>query len=315
MKTDELDRGSFAGHETFPFRYPWLPKAVRETQEDSGVFRAEDAMVRLGVGKNMVRSIRHWGLATGMLEEDPDVANNRGRELRPSKLGRLLLGADGWDPYLEDSGTLWLLHWQLASRPGVATTWYWVFNRVPQLEFSKPDLVGWLLKLSDQLSTGRVSEGSLSRDVDCFVRTYAHGRTSQKDVEDALDCPLVELSLLRPLGSRGRYVLGRGEHPSLPDGIFVAALVDYLSRELGAVKTMPLSSVALGDGSPGRVFSLSERALLARLERVAAVTHNAVVFDETAGLQQLLVNELPTSEAILRAYYEGRAERMGVRHA
>lgn len=311
----QLERGSFAGHETFPFRYAWLPKAVAEVQRDSAVFRADDAMVRLGVGKNMVRSIRHWALATGVLEEDPDAPNSRGRELRPSELGHLLLGRDGWDPYLEDAGTLWLLHWQLASSPGAAATWYLAFNHFPHLEFSRQELVAWLLKLSDQMGWSRMSDASLRRDVDCFVRTYAPSRVTRKNVEDALDCPLVELSLIRPLGTRSQFSISRGEHPSLPDAVFAFALVRYLTREARSANTISLMSIALGDGSPGRVFCLSERALLERLDRVEKLTGGAIVFDETAGLQQILVHadRLQDSIAILREYYTTRrraAERI-----
>src|SRR3972149_1998131 len=106
----------FAGHETFTLRYGWLKKAVDAVNEDPLTFTRDDALVRLGVGKNMVRSIRHWGLATGILEEDSQ-ANNRGRSIRPSPLGKLLFSRRGLDPYLEDPATLWLLHWQLAGSP------------------------------------------------------------------------------------------------------------------------------------------------------------------------------------------------------
>jgi len=46
-----------SGHESFPCRYSWLPKAVRGLAENPMIFSDEDAaMVTLGVGKNMVRS-------------------------------------------------------------------------------------------------------------------------------------------------------------------------------------------------------------------------------------------------------------------
>ena len=61
---------SFAGHETFVFRYGWLTKAVEAVLSDPEIFSRDDAIVRLGVGKNMVRSIRHWGLATGVLRRN-----------------------------------------------------------------------------------------------------------------------------------------------------------------------------------------------------------------------------------------------------
>lgn len=117
-------RVSFSGHETFPFRYTWLKKAVDAVDAEPYALHADDAMVRLGVGKNMVSSIRHWGLATGMLAEGSARRGSRIRPLAPTDLGRSLFLDGGWDPFLEDPGTLWLLHWQLASRPEPATTWY-----------------------------------------------------------------------------------------------------------------------------------------------------------------------------------------------
>src|SRR5438874_13042824 len=42
---------SFSGHQTFPFRYTWLPKGVHALRRDPTVFSKPDAMVELGVGK------------------------------------------------------------------------------------------------------------------------------------------------------------------------------------------------------------------------------------------------------------------------
>jgi len=49
----------------------------------------DDAITTLGVGKNMVRSIRHWCLAAGILVESQDAG------LRPTELGTLLLDDEG----------------------------------------------------------------------------------------------------------------------------------------------------------------------------------------------------------------------------
>ena len=67
----------FSGHQTFAFRYGWLEKGVKGVAASPGIFAAEDAIVQLGVGKNMVESIRHWCLATQMLEEKPDPADKQ----------------------------------------------------------------------------------------------------------------------------------------------------------------------------------------------------------------------------------------------
>lgn len=85
-----------SGHETFPLRYTWLPKAVKVLKNNPKIFSDEDdAMVSLGVGKNMVRAIRFWSEAAGIIK---------------------FQGKDGLDPYLEDIQTLWLIHWKLSTQ-------------------------------------------------------------------------------------------------------------------------------------------------------------------------------------------------------
>ncbi|MBE7483614.1 MAG: DUF4007 family protein [Polyangiaceae bacterium] len=304
------EQTSFAGHETFPFRYTWLSKAYDGVFSDPSVFGSDDAMVQFGVGKNMVRSMRHWALSCGIVEEDPDVPNNRGRQLRVTELGERLLGVDGWDPYLEDPASLWWLHWQLASSPDRATTWYWVFNHLPQPEFSRSQLLGWLMGLAQQVRTARVSEASLKRDIDCFVRTYVPARpTRTVPLEETLDCPLVELGLVREFGARGNYLLLRGEHPSLPDHVFAEALAAFLRRNEERANTVPLDAIAFAPGSPGRVFCLTEEALLMRLERLRATTAGALVFDETAGLRQVMIHRESEELRLLDKHFRNRAAK------
>lgn len=302
----QLESPGFSGHETFPFRYAWLPKAVHECAADPNVFLEEDAMVRFGVGKNMVRSIRHWGLATGVLVEDENPNNPRVRLLVPSEFGRSMFGAKGWDPYFEDPATAWLIHWQLAHYGRRSTTWYWTFSHSPQLEFSREDLVGWLLSLSEQKGWGRTGAATLARDVDCFVRTYVPARaTKNQTTEDTLDSPLVELGLLRDFGRKGNYLIQRGSQPSLPDVVFGYAVVDFIAGRASSARTIPLDLLGFSAGSPGRVFCLSEEALLHRLERLEELTSGAIVYDDTAGLRQLLVtSDLPRSNSLLAGYFQ-----------
>ena len=81
-----IEKVSFSGHETFPFRYSWFKKGIDGVLFDPEIFNKDSAMTFLGVGKNMVRSIRHWCLVARLIEEDPKAANNRGRYLRPTEL-------------------------------------------------------------------------------------------------------------------------------------------------------------------------------------------------------------------------------------
>ena len=110
-----------SGHETFPLRYGWLKKAydaVRDVGRVDGnrsVFADDGAIAQFGVGKNMVRSMRHWAMAAGVVSGD-------GRAT--TEFGRYLFADDGLDPYMEDPATAWLVHWRIAGNAAY-TTWFW----------------------------------------------------------------------------------------------------------------------------------------------------------------------------------------------
>jgi hypothetical protein len=69
---------------------------------------------------------------------------------------------------------------------------------------------------------------------------------------------------------------------------------------------VPLHTIAFAPGSPGRLFALTEDALMVRLERIEAATDGGIAFHDTAGLRQLLVHRMPEVLDVLRPWYEGR---------
>lgn len=279
---------SFSGHETFTLRSGWLKKAVDGIASDPQLFGRQDAMVTLGVGKNMVQSMKHWALSIGVLEPDPNVPNNRNRHLRVSELGELILGSGGIDPYLERTGTIWLLHFLLTSRPNGPTTWYWAFNHLGDLEFTPHRLLAELTQLIETNGWNRVAATTLERDISCFIRTYYPPQRSRTiAVEDSLDCPFIELQLLQSHDADGTYRFSRGEHPSLPHNIFAYALLCFWNRVAPKSTTLSFSEIAYQAGSPGRIFKLSESAVVDHMRQMDNVTSGAVVFDSTAGLVQV----------------------------
>lgn len=261
-------------------------------------------MVLFGTGKNMVSSIRHWAMVCGVIEEDPAVANNRGRDLHVTDLGQRLFADDGWDPYLEDPGTLWLLHWKITHQPEKATTWYWVFNQLNQFEFDRRDLVTELLRLADQHGWARVATSSVKRDVDCFIRTYVPIRATKRSVpEDGLDCPLVELGLLGAGTNPNSFVIRRSDAVNLPDEIFAFGLLDFIRSREHQARTVSLEEILFSPGSPGRVFSLTESGIMRRLDSIHRLTRGKLAYDETAGLKQVIVHESIEPLSIVAAYY------------
>jgi len=291
---------SFSGHETFPFRYPWLKKGFDAAAEDGGVFSRDDALTTLGVGKNMVRSIRHWCLAAGVLEEGGDG-------VRPSPLGTLLLADGGLDPYLEDPATLWLVHWQIASNRARATTWFWAFSHFHEPEFTRETLAAAVFRWAQTLPGKKVAQDSVRRDVEVFLRTYVASRQGRAGAaEDALDCPLVELGLIHQPGGGPTYQFRRGPQRALPDAVLLFAVLRFWEAFSPAAETLAVHDVARQPGGPGRLFKIDESSLTERLEGVERHTDAALSYGETAGLRQLYRRRrIDSTEVLAGAYAVG----------
>lgn len=298
---------SFSGHETFPFRYPWLKKGVDAVGADSNVFLRDDAITTLGVGKNMVRSIRHWCLTAGVVEE---IAAKEGGGLRVADLGKILLADDGLDPYLEDPATLWLLHWQIASNRFRAATWFWTFSHFHEPEFTREALASTLFRWTQTLSGKKVAFSSLKRDVEVFLRTYVPSRQRRGPLaEDALDCPLTELGLIAQPGAGPSFQFRRGTQRSLPDGVLLYAVLSFWKGFAPSAQTLALHDLSRQPGSPGRLFKIDESSLVERLESAERLTQGALSYGETAGLRQLYRRHELEPEAVLREAYTAEGAR------
>jgi hypothetical protein len=295
--------GTFSGHETFAFRYAWLKKGVDSLARRPDAFSRDEAMVELGVGKNMVRSIRHWCLATRVATEGGFVSGTRSRGMRPSDLGRSLFILPGWDPYLEDDGSLWLLHWQLATNPARATTWYWAFNLLKEQDFTRETLLAGLARLVEGHNWSRVSPSSLRDDVSCFIRTYVPGKRGPTSTpEETLDCPLTNLGLIIQAGD-DRYRFNNGPKPGLPSGIFLYALVDSWAKRHAKQDTLSLREIVYGEAGPGRVFRLDDDSVLSYLDEVEALSEGRLTFNDTEMVRQVVRRGTITPEEVLDAYY------------
>jgi hypothetical protein len=160
------EKTAFGRHETFALRFGWLTKGAQALMSGDPVFEAEDATVLLGVGKNMVSSIRYWLQAARIIER-----NDSGWTL--TKIGEYIFDDEGYDPYLEDEATIWLLHWLIASNPELATTWWWFFNRFHKPEFTGAELTTALQDFVRDEVKGRTSASTLKTDSEVLRRIFS----------------------------------------------------------------------------------------------------------------------------------------------
>jgi hypothetical protein len=303
---------SFARHETFHPRFGWLKKGFDAASEDPTIFLQAEAMTRLGVGKNMVRSIRFWCNAYKVLDESRNPDNTRLRDAHPTEFGSQLLADDGWDPYLEDPASLWLLHWQLLRPRCSAPAWYAIFNTLRTNEFTDESLVMQLrLFCETHPEWGEIADNSLLKDARCLLRMYASVTSGRDLIEDSIDSPFVELDLIRPLrGARGHFLLNTASKQTLAPAVVAYACVDFARLRRDTSRVVTLSRLTHSPGSPGRVFQLSEAALLETLERAVSGQH-ALRMTQAAGTKQLIIDEpiMVRPVALLEEHYGTRALR------
>ena len=295
----------FSGHQTFVFRHGWLEKGVRAVEKRPAIFSQDDALVLLGVGKNMVESIKHWCLVTQLIEEHRDDGSTA---YRITDIGRKLLLE--WDPFLEDDASLWLVHWLLSrlirksARPGSLCSASSFDLISPRRKWSSMCLA---FAAKHEL---KVQESSVSRDVDCFIRTYcpSNGSSKQTLSEETFDCPLLALDLVQlyPDGEIFRFAIG--PKPSLPADVVAFALGQYFDRTQKSSNTLSVQECLYGTNSPGQVFKLDENSLLQYIEEIATLTRKDVLLDETAGLKQIYRNRPFDACRILAALREGGAK-------
>jgi hypothetical protein len=282
-------RPQLSGHETFPLRYGWLKKAydaVAATEgdpENKSVFAGEDSIARFGVGKNMVASIRHWSIASGVLRE-----SHRSSAIFTTELGRLLFGMGGLDPYMEHPSTLWLVHLHLAARPD-KTTWFWAFNHYPALTFDRDHLVKGVSRLAGDRGWSRAASTTVKNDVACFIRTYVPQQPSgQAGNDGALESPLTELGLIKAVGKRDGFRFVRGPKSTLGNGVFAYALISFWARYSRRAATLSFEAIAHAPGGPGRVLLLDENDVADRLADLEQTTAGKLQWSEAAGLKQVV---------------------------
>ena len=301
----------FSGHETFPCRYAWLPKAFAAIEEDHTAFSDDErAMIRLGVGKNMVRAVRFW-----MVEMSVAV-KHAGGGYEPSGFAKAIFNRKkGIDPFLEDIRTLWLLHWKLSTHsvqePLLA--WDFLINQWQSPDISPSSVLQSLRRAADKESRPP-SDVTLEQHFDTFLHTYVPTRSRKGEIqEDNLDCPLVELEFIHPVGERridgtGKreviYAFRMEDKPDITPEMFAFALDDFWTTRRSTERTLTFKDVTFGHGSPGQIFKLPEWAVRQRLEVISSDSSGPFRYIESATQQQISRREGVPAPSVVAAYGE-----------
>ncbi len=281
-----VDKFQFSGHESFHCRQLWLKKGF-DFVEAGKWFSNESAVIDLGVGKNMVTAIRYWLKAFGLLNETE----------KPTKLAKLIFSSKGWDPYLENEGTLWLLHFQL-TKAGTASIFNIIFN---ELRKAKPEFEEKHF-YSIVSNFGKFSEATLSKDYSVFKNTYAVSASSKSEIEDSYSGILTELGLLtskKTSTKNDALVIESKRRPEIPAQIILYAILENQEGD-----SLNFDKLYNERNSVGSVFALNREGLMEKLEELTNLYPKEIVFKNEAGIRELqFKKKLNPIKDVLAKYY------------
>jgi hypothetical protein len=292
-----MQKLKFSGHETFICKQLW-PKKGFDFLSNGNSFTDDDAIVKLGVGKNMVVSIRFWMKSLGLTNDNDEL----------SDVANLILDDNGFDPYLEDIGTIWLLHYFLVTT-NYASLYHIVFNEFIKVknEFTKNGLHNFIHRIALKRDAGSYNEKTVNNDISVLIRNYLPPEDDKKiNIEEGYAGLFLELHLMKHLKEDEEskkvidyYIFQRDEKKNLPKEIFLFAILT--NENYG--DSISLNELVSGNNSVGNVFLMNREGIYQKIEQLMDA-YDFLSYSQTAGNPVLQISRKPDPLIILANYYE-----------
>ena len=271
-------------HESFSIREGWLAKGLNEVKKNKKVFSSSDATDELGVGYNMVKSLKYWMYATKLIE---DV----GRDIELTEFGNLILK---YDSYLEDKFTWWLIHLQMVLNIDDAFVFNCFYNKLMSKNFTKQELYDTIERV---LNTYQLdfNEKTLLDEVNMVIKTYVIDE-SNDNPENNFSCPLSELELIKKVG-RDTYEKNKPSYKSL-NYLIVYYLVTIIMDNKDYISIDDLLKI---ENSPLRLLNLDKNLINDYLDDMKR--NELITINRTAGLNMIYLRRKMTLNEIFEEYF------------
>ena len=278
-------RYTFSGHESFYCKSLWLKKGY-DFLSQKYIFSASDAVVELGVGKNMVNSIRYWMKSFGLTIDDKltVIANY------------LFNSNNGRDKYAEDLTTLWLLHYLLIST-NVASIYNLLFLSFQRekREFDKEQLLQFIKRKCDVPEQKNVfNENTVNKDIRVMLQNYVMP-TDLKSLED-FSALLINLNILR-MNEDKKYIFNTKNKNEVPANVVMFALIDMK----GSDKTVSFDMLL----DISLLFCMPITELISIIKKLEIDFPNVITYNDNSGVRNVqFLNEIDKFEILDKYYIE-----------
>lgn len=275
----------YSGHESFACKSLWLKKGY-DFINGKNNFNAPDAVVQLGVGKNMVASIRYWMKVFGLTNND---------ELLP--IAHYIFDSNnGKDPFVEDLGTLWLLHFLLVST-GEATLYKLLFTRLQRERklFDRQHVVNYVKRImTEDGKQNMFNENTIKKDIGTLLQNYVLPQKAK--ALDDYGALLIDLELIRIDADGKSYIFNIEGKRQVPWQLFLFAVLSLKGKD-NSIGYDLLQEIGL-------IFCMNDIEVIEMCRIIEANHSGDIRYSDTAGIRQLQFIHRLTVENVLDEYYD-----------
>lgn len=257
----------------FKLYFDQLSSIFREKNNSNGPVNYDELTQLTGLNRRKIRMLFTYL---------SDIGFNQKRTLKGTSLGNVIFR---YDPYLETEATLWLMHFLSASNPYLLV-WNRVFNKISDMDsVNRDDLIELFNDLRESVSDATFKE-HLGKEIAVILDAYTNQRFSR-------------LGLIETDDAGYRIV----RNLDIPDQVMLASIIRFRDQYFAGATAIDVSPLCLGENSPGRIYSLDERVIRNKLERLK--NHGFIALESRADLDQLRLSGDLTVERIMEEYYKG----------
>ena len=287
MNISKVKKYTFSGHESFPCKTLWLKKGYDFVIAGND-FNSPEAVIGLGVGKNMVTSIRFWLKAFGITENDT-----------PTELADYLFNDQkGKDKYLEDIATLWLLHFNLVfSEEATLYNLFFCGVQRERTHFEREQVLTYVkLRMVEAGKMTLFNPNTVKKDVAVLLQNYALPRKPQSN-ED-FSSLLIDLDLIRQSTEGKGYYFNVDGKRKVTKEIFLYGLLKLKEQE--GDNTIPFDTI---QERVGLVFCMQDYETIEMLKQLASEYSQNFAYSDVAGIKQVQFTKDLDVKQVLDNYY------------
>ena len=275
----------FKKNESFSIREGWISKVINNNNLKK-TFSKNEGISELGIGSNMVKSLKYWVTASGIIEGKDCQLTAFGNALREN------------DPYLEKDISWFLIHYHLVKNTTQCPIFYYVFT-MNQNGFTKDFIVNYVFEKAKPFFNDKdddVLRKYVEDDTNVFLKTY-YSEDKTTNPEENYVCPLSHLNLLQK--NKGKYIKSS---PSLSQ---LSPIIVYyvLRQEFENEDSFVIDDTIEKEFGPCHIFNLDKSSFIQHLEILQ--NRGLLIINRTAGLNTVYFCE---SELNYNALYEYQKE-------